>query len=237
MRVIGPQSLYTRDDSQALFARGNCYSKWNIVLSPWIFVTFDNVHAVAASMQALRNASFMSEPSLLGIKALLILGVDLSRTGRAQDASALFGTTVRLAYVIDLHRDPDTLEPRPPHAECVVRRSTWWLMLYSDQHLSSMLCKPLAISSVGCCAEPEPLTVDVLELRLASAVHKLTVIAREILDYGHRIPTKEIDNRLAKLKTLWETIPDELQFETSWRYEEKVVPEWPLEVASASESR
>lgn len=178
----------------------------------------------------------MSEPSLLGIKTLLIIGVDLSRTDRAQNASALFGTIVRLAYTIDLHCDPDTLKPRPPHAERLVRRSTWWLMLYSDQHLSSMLYKPLAISSVGCCAEPGSLTADVLELRVASVVHEFTIVARGILNCGNQITPEEIDTGLLRLESLWETMPATSKFETSWLREEKVLPEWPLEVASASES-
>lgn len=187
-------------------------------------------------MQALRHASFMSEPSLLGVKTLLVIGVDLCRTGRASDASALFGTIVRLAYAIDLHRDPDTLTPRPPHAERLVRRSTWWLMLYSDQHLSVMLCRPLAISRVGTCAEPNSLTTDILELRVASVVHKFTIIAREILDFGDLITTKDISTGLAKLQNLWETMPNALQFESSWLCEDKLLPEWPLEVASAGGS-
>ena len=178
----------------------------------------------------------MSEPSLLGIKTLLIIGVDLSRTGRAKDASALFGTIVQLAYAIDLHHDPDTLTPRPPHTERLVRRSLWWLMLYSDQHLSSMLCKPLAISGIGRCSEPETPTADVLELRIASVVHKFTVIAREIMDHGEQILPKETDARLARLKSLWETMPDTLRFEISWLRDKKALPRWPLEVASASES-
>jgi len=187
-------------------------------------------------MQALRNASFMSEPSLLGIKTLLIVGVDLSRTGRAKDASALFGTIVGLAYAVDLHHDPDTLIPRPPRLERLSRRSLWWLMLYSDQHLSIMLYKPLAISSIGNCSEPETPNADILELRVASVVHKFTVIARKILDRGRQIATREIDAQLAKLKTLWETMPDTIRFDTSWLRDKKALPQWPLEVASASES-
>lgn len=213
MGVAGQEAQSTRDGNEALFVRGNCY--------------------IAASMQALRNASFMSEPSLLGIKTLLIIGVDLSRTGRARDASVLFGTIVRLAYAIDLHHDPDTLTPRPPRTERLVRRSLWWLMLYSDQHLSTMLHKPLAISNIGRCSEPETLTADILELRLASVVHKFTVIAREILDRGEWIAPKEIDAQLAGLQAIWETMPDILRFETSWLRDKKALPQWPLEVASA----
>lgn len=77
--------------------------------------------AVAASMQALRNASFMNEPTLLGVQTLLVLGPYLSNSGRALDAWTLFGMTIRLAQSIGLHRNPRSLDPVPSARECMFR--------------------------------------------------------------------------------------------------------------------
>lgn len=185
-------------------------------------------------MQALRNASFMNEPTLTGIKTLLIIGMNLSKTGRIQDAWALFGTTVRLAYSIELHRDPDTLSPPPLQNEKAARQRVWWLMLYSDQCLSSMLCKPLGISSIGNCPRPILFTSNSLELRAASTVHEFTLVAREILGYGGAITSREISVFTKKLEALWNAMPEALHFNVSWLQTEKSRPESPLDVMSAS---
>ncbi len=55
---------------------------------------------VAAAMQALRFASFMNRPSLLGIQTLIMIGPYLTNAGKFLDAWALFGTTIRLAQSI-----------------------------------------------------------------------------------------------------------------------------------------
>ena len=56
--------------------------------------------SVAASMQALRTASFMSRPSIRVIETLLIIDAYLANSGKSLDASSLFATTVRLAQVL-----------------------------------------------------------------------------------------------------------------------------------------
>ena len=52
---------------------------------------------VAASMQALRTASFMNRPTVLVIQTLLAIGTYLTCTSKFLDAWALFGITIRLA--------------------------------------------------------------------------------------------------------------------------------------------
>lgn len=189
---------------------------------------------VAASMQALRNASFMSEPTLVGIKTLLVLAVDLTRTGRAHNAAALFGTTVQLAYSIDLHRDPHTHTPRLTPTECQTRRSLWWLMLHSDQHLSHMLCSPLTISSVGDCPRPLSLSSNPLEPRVAYVVHELSMFAREISALTRELTVNDTRKKLSRLEDLWQSMPETLRFETDWSRSKLHLPDWPFEIMSAS---
>lgn len=187
-------------------------------------------------MQALRNASFTSQPTLVAVKTLLILGVDLVRTDRAHNASIMFGSTVRLAYSIDLHRDPDTLVHRPTRAERQVRRSLWWLMLHSDQHLSHTLGTPLAISSAGDCPRPVSDTSNSFELRMAHVVYEFTLCAREISSCGEEMSIKDRNCQVAKLEALWQSTPDALQFEVGWLCTKRKLPDWPFEVISASMS-
>lgn len=51
-------------------------------------------------MQALRFASFLNRPTLLGIQTLIMIGPYLTNSGKFLDAWALFGTTIRLAHSI-----------------------------------------------------------------------------------------------------------------------------------------
>ena len=55
---------------------------------------------VAAAMQALRIASFLSRPTLLTIETLISICSYLTNSGRLLDAWALLGTGIRLAQGI-----------------------------------------------------------------------------------------------------------------------------------------
>src|SRR3954470_17602520 len=137
---------------------------------------------VAAAKQALRLASFMHKPSLLGIQALLMIGPYLTNSGRFLDAWTLFGATIRLAHSIGLHRNPKYLDPAPPSTqECEIRQTLWWWMLHMDQHYSMTLGRPLGISGIGDCPPPHELTTNPLIFRFGEFVNQFTVLARQIL--------------------------------------------------------
>ncbi|KAK6433053.1 hypothetical protein LTR95_010768, partial [Oleoguttula sp. CCFEE 5521] len=136
---------------------------------------------LAACMQALRNASFMSRPTLLGVQTLIMLGPYLTNSGRFLDAWTLFGSTIRMAHSIGLHRNPKSLDPVPPLREGTIRQSLWWWMLHMDQQYSVTLGRPLGISGLGDCPPPEPLTTDTTVLRLGEFADHFTILARQIL--------------------------------------------------------
>ena len=191
---------------------------------------------VAASMQALRHASFMNQPTLLGIQALIMIGPYLTNSGRFLDAWTLFGTTIRLAHSIGLHRNPKFLDPVPPLRECMVRQTLWWWMLHMDQQYSVTLGRPLGISGLGDCPPPEPLTTNPTILRLGDFVDHFTIVARQILSADGMMSVARIDEFTDKLMGLWDTMPEALQFNESWTRKETNLPEWPLDVMSASMS-
>ena len=185
-------------------------------------------------MQSLRLASFMNRPTLLAIQTLLIMGPYLTNSGRFLDAWTLFGTTVRLAHSIGLHRNPRFLDPVPSLRECTVRQSLWWWMLHLDQQYSVTLGRPLGISGYGDCPPPEPLTTNPKVLRLAEFVDQFTVLARQILAADGLVGVGRIDEFTDKLVALWDTMPASLQFNESWLRQDCALPEWPLEMMSAS---
>ncbi|KAI9659144.1 MAG: hypothetical protein M1821_002104 [Bathelium mastoideum] len=184
---------------------------------------------IAAAMQALRMASFMSRPTLLAIQSLIIMSPYLTNSGRFLDAWTLFGSTIRIAHSIGLHRNPRYLEPAPPLPECATRQSLWWWILHMDQQYSMTLGRPLGISGIGDCPPPEPLTTDPTILRFSEFVNQFTVLARQILS-SSRLSNSKIDDFTDKLQSLWDTLPEMLQFDESWLEEDKPVPEWPLNV-------
>nr|OQO30757.1 hypothetical protein B0A51_02453 [Rachicladosporium sp. CCFEE 5018] len=189
---------------------------------------------LAACMQALRNASFMSRPTLLGVQTLIMLGPYLTNSGRFLDAWTLFGNTIRMAHSIGLHRNPKSLDPVPPLRECTIRQSLWWWMLHMDQQYSVTLGRPLGISGLGDCPPPEPLTTDMTVLRLGEFADHFTILARQILSSDGMMSVGRIDEFTDKLTGLWDTMPESLQFNESWSREDTVLPDWPLDVMAAT---
>lgn len=185
-------------------------------------------------MQALRNASFLNEPSLTCVRALLVIGLYLTKHARFQDAWSLFGLTVRLAQTIGLHRDPDTLDPPVSCHERAVRRSTWWFTIYSDQYLSTMLCRPICISSIGDCPPEKPSTINTIEVRLSDIVHEFTIVSRRILSSEGSASPSKLRAFTGELLSLWKTMPEALQFDERWLRSEETLPEWPLDTVAAS---
>ncbi|KAK5130559.1 hypothetical protein LTR08_001939 [Meristemomyces frigidus] len=189
---------------------------------------------LAASMQALRMASFMNQPTLLGIQTLVMIGPYLTNSGRFLDAWTLFGTTIRMAHSIGLHRNPKFLDPAPPLRECMIRQTVWWWMLHMDQQYSVTLGRPLGISGFGDCPPPEPLTTNPTILRLGEFVDHFTILARQILSSDGLMSVAKIDEFTDKLVGLWDTMPEALQFNESWCQQDTLLPDWPLEVMSAT---
>jgi hypothetical protein len=192
---------------------------------------------MAAAMQALRMASFMHKPTLLGIQSLIMIGPYLTNSGRFLDAWTLFGTTIRLAQSIGLHRHPKYLDPAPPsQRECSIRQTLWWWMLHMDQQYSMTLGRPLGISGIGDCPPPHELTTNPTVLRFGEFGHHFTVLARQILSSDSLSNTK-IDEFTDALTALLDTMPESLQFDESWIDEGKEIPEWPLGAMAAGTLR
>lgn len=189
--------------------------------------------SVAAAMQALRISSFMHKPSLMAIETLIMIGPFLSNSGRFLDAWTLFGTTVRLAQAIGLHRHPKYLDPAPPtQSECAIRQTLWWWMLHMDEQYSMTLGRPLGISGIGDCPPPHELTTDPRMLRFGEFINHFTILARQILS-SDRLANAKIDEFTDQLSGLLDTIPEMLQFDESWLNKEKELPEWPLSAMAA----
>lgn len=189
--------------------------------------------SVAASMQALRISSFMHKPSLLAVESLIMIGPFLCNSGRFLDAWTLFGTTIRVAQAIGLHRHPKYLDPAPAsERECSIRQTLWWWMLHMDEQYSMVLGRPLGLSGIGDCPPPHELTTDPQMLRLGEYINHFTILARQILS-SDRMSNTKIDEFTDLLLGLLDTMPELLQFEKSWLDVTKDLPEWPLGAMAA----
>jgi hypothetical protein len=175
----------------------------------------------------------MHRPSLLAIQALLMIGPYLTNSGRFLDAWTLFGTTIRLAHSVGLHRHPKYLDPAPPtQRECSVRQTLWWWMLHMDEQYSMTLGRPLGISGIGDCTPPHELTTNPQMLRFSEFVNYFTVLARQILG-SDRLTNAKIDEFTDSIRALLDTMPEMLQFDNSWLLEETEIPDWPLSAMAA----
>ncbi|PSK60327.1 hypothetical protein B9Z65_477 [Elsinoe australis] len=187
---------------------------------------------VSASMQALRQSSFASQPSLLNVQAMVLMGQFLANSGRSLDAWMSFGTTMRQAQAIGLHRNPKFVEPLPSLRESALRKKLWWHLLFIDQQMSMTLGRPLGISAIGDCPFSEPLTTDAAALRVIECVDQLTILGRQIMGTAPLI-IHRINNYTEKLQTLLDTLPDEVQFQREWISDASLLPDSPLDECSA----
>jgi hypothetical protein len=226
----------------AAIALGGQHSVWDRSGGQWganamrFEVAKGNIY-IAAAKQALRLASFMHRPSLVGIQALLMIGPYLTNSGRFLDAWTLFGTTIRLAHSIGLHRHPKYLDPAPPtQQECSIRQTLWWWMLHMDEQYSMTLGRPLGISSIGDCPPPHELTTDARMLRFSEFINYFTILARQILS-SERLTNAKIDEFTDSLRGLLDTMPEMLQFDKSWLLPETEIPEWPSSAMAAGKLR
>jgi hypothetical protein len=176
-------------------------------------------------MQALRLASFTNKPSLSAIQTLLMIGSYLTNNRRMLDSFTLFGTTIRLAHSIGLHRHSKYLGPAPANGrDSAVRQKVWWHMLHLDEHMSMTLGRPLGISGIGDNPWPIGLTTDPVSLRFGDFVDHFTVLARQIMS-SERLTTARIDEFTDTLRRLLETIPETLQFNETWTLHETTLPD------------
>lgn len=107
-------------------------------------------------------------------------------------------------------------------------------MLYLDQHFSVTLKRPLGISSIGDCPPPEPSTTDTLEIRLNELVREYTIIARKALRARGTTTDGKIAEFTKSLVGLLEKTPETLRFHDSWLQMDDSLPDWPLDLRSAS---
>ncbi|EUC50671.1 hypothetical protein COCMIDRAFT_78179, partial [Bipolaris oryzae ATCC 44560] len=171
---------------------------------------------IAASMQALRLASFMHKPSLVAVQTLILIGKYLANSGRILDAFILFGTTIILAHSIGLHCNPKHLTSCSlTEAAVATRQKIWWYMLRIDEEYSMTFGRPLGISSIGTCCWPQELTTDPNVLRLGEFIMQFTVLARQVLR-SNRLTDSQIDDFTKALYRLLDTIPETLQFDPAW---------------------
>ena len=103
-----------------------------------------------------------------------------------------------------------------------------------DQQYSVTLGRPLGISGIGDCPPSEPLTTHPVVLRLGQFFNHFTILARQILTSDGLMSVSKIDDLTDKLLGLWDTMPETLQFNVSWLQDSIDLPEWPLDVVSAS---
>ncbi|KAF2010673.1 hypothetical protein BU24DRAFT_496612 [Aaosphaeria arxii CBS 175.79] len=217
----------------AVLALGSQHGVWDNNGGKWVVGAVEkesqrgNLY-IAAAMQALRMASYMNRPNLLSIQTFIMVGSYLTDSGRFLDAWTLFGTTVRLAQSIGLHRHPKHLDAPPStQKECALRQTIWWWMLHLDQHYSMTLGRPLGISAIGDCPPPHELTTDTTFLRFAEFVYQFTLLARQVLS-SDRLNNHKIDEFTDLFRSLLETMPEQLHFNESWLDEGTEIPEWPL---------
>lgn len=158
---------------------------------------------------------------------MIMLAPYLTNSGRFLDAWSISGLMIRLAHSIGLHRNPRFLDPVPSPQECTARKSLWWWLLHMHQEYSMILGRPLGISGIGDCPPPDPLTTNRVALRLSEHFDQLTIQGRQILS-SNQLTASRIDMYTDRLIALWDTMPDSLQFNSSWIKAETEIPEWPM---------
>ena len=245
------QGIYDRCGSQWIASmvtseatKGEAFSTYFDSIPRCILLTFK----VAAAMQALRLAAYLSRPNIQIVETLLIIGSYLTNSGKFLESCALFGTTVRLAqaigceWILSTHgkdanhstlvqRDPTNMRPCPDASEVRTRRSLWWWILYVDQQYSITLTRPLGILSIGDCVAPGPTFEEPLQ-SLSNYYSTFTTLSRQILSTTS-LENLQIDRFTNQLHTLRRTLPSKMRFDANWLDTETRIPPWPLDAQAA----
>ncbi|KAF2224742.1 fungal-specific transcription factor domain-containing protein [Elsinoe ampelina] len=196
---------------------------------------FDDVKSQmfsSASMQALRQSSFASQPTLRNVQATTLISMYLANSGRVLDAWTLLGTTIRNAQALGLHRNPKLIDPLPSLKDSAFRKKLWWYLLFIDQQFSMTLGRPMGISAIGDCPFAEPLTTDAAVLRLSECIDQLAILGRQIMG-ASPLASHRINGYLEKLKMVLDMLPDEVQFSREWMSDPSQKPDSPLDEYSA----
>lgn len=110
-----------------------------------------------------------------------------------------------------------------------IRKNIWWWMLHMDQHYSMALGRPLAISSIGDCPAPDPMSTEPLAQSISNHIPRFTILARQILSAEY-LGNEQIDNFSHELLALKQALPEAVNFNETWLNKEKTVPGWPLDI-------
>lgn len=110
-----------------------------------------------------------------------------------------------------------------------IRKSIWWWMLHMDQHYSMALGRPLAISSIGDCPAPDPMSTEPLAQSISNHIPRFTILARQILSAEY-LGNEQIDSFSHELLALKQSLPEAVNFNETWLNKEKTVPGWPLDL-------
>lgn len=102
-------------------------------------------------------------------------------------------------------------------------------MLHMDQHYSMALGRPLAISSIGDCPAPDPMSTEPLAQSISNYIPQFTILARQILSAEY-LGNEQIDSFSHELFALKQTLPEAVNFNETWLIKEKTVPGWPLDI-------
>lgn len=110
-----------------------------------------------------------------------------------------------------------------------IRKNIWWWMLHMDQHYSMALGRPLAISSIGDCPAPDPMSTEPLAQSISNHIPRFTILARQILSAEY-LGNEQIDSFSHELLALKQSLPEAVNFNETWLNKEKTVPGWPLDL-------
>lgn len=110
-----------------------------------------------------------------------------------------------------------------------IRKNIWWWMLHMDQHYSMALGRPLAISSIGDCPAPDPMSTEPLAQSISNYIPRFTILARQILSAEY-LGNEQIDSFSHELLVLKQTLPEAVNYNETWLNKEKTVPGWPLDI-------
>ena len=133
---------------------------------------------------------------------------------------------IRLTWIV--HRDPSLLNPPAPPKQVATRKNLWWWMLHMDMQYSMSLGRPLAISSMGDCSTPEPISRDPINQSLSNYLNQFSVLGRRILSAAY-LSNEQIDDYTDQLLDLQQTLPDIIRFDVTWLDKNRALPAWPLE--------
>ena len=175
-------------------------------------------HYFGRCLESISLATTFGEPTLLHVQSYIIMALYLLGAGQLQAAYNITGMGIRVAHILNLHREPaQSIEA--DYKE--ISRRVWWTLVHLDFKSSKRLGKPLGVQldTVTCILPGQQVNSSTWSSSMT--YHDQSVLLTSLSLHVDQAMSKhhvsELENGLAGLENRARVLTEELHRLHNWR--------------------